>query len=126
MAPIFLEIYVKSISFNIDFFTSVFGFIVVRDEGDFAELRLEDSILLLNESAGDVKGHVFHNKLNPSTNGIGVEIGLFVDNINLVYEKALTFKQFKSISALKKQDWGMTDFRILTNDSYYFRVTTKN
>lgn len=125
MTPVFLELYVKSIAFNITFFTTIFGFTVVRDEGSFAELHLGSSIVLLNASASDVKGHVFHKKINPKTNGIGVEIGIFVDDIDSVYKKAKEFKEFKSISELKRQDWGMTDFRILTNDNYYIRVTSK-
>lgn len=125
MTPVFLELYVKNIAFNITFFTTIFGFTVVRDEGNFAELHLGSSIVLLNASASDVKGHVFHKKINPETNGIGVEIGIFVDDIDSVYKKAKEFKEFKSISELKRQDWGMTDFRILTKDNYYIRVTTK-
>jgi len=126
MTQVFIELYVNSIAFNITFFTTIFNFSVVRDEGNFAELRLGDSILLLNASASDVDGHIFHEKINPNTNGIGVEIGIFVENIEAIYKKMQEFKEYKSLSEVKLQDWGMTDFRVLTKDNYYIRVTTKD
>ncbi len=125
MTQIFIELYVENITLNIKFFTSIFDCIVVRDEDDFSELCLGNSIVLLNSYAGDVEGHTFHGKINQKTNGIGVEIGIFVDDIDLVYAKAKKFKDIKSISELKLQDWGMTDFRILTIDNYYIRVTSR-
>jgi catechol 2,3-dioxygenase-like lactoylglutathione lyase family enzyme len=121
---VFIELYVENIPQNIDFFCSVLNFIVVRNEGDFAELRHGDSIFLLNASASDVPGHFFHKKIDSSNNGIGVEIGIAVENISSVYERALNYSPKKEISKLVHQDWGMTDFRIVISDNYYLRVTS--
>ena len=64
---IFPELYVQSVKKNILFFINVLDFKLIRDEGDFAELKLFDSILLLNAYADDVEGHFFHKKINESS-----------------------------------------------------------
>jgi NAD(P)H-dependent FMN reductase len=122
---IFPELYVQSIKDNIKFFTDVLGFTLIRDENDFAELKLNDSILLLNAYADDVEGHFFHNKINQNTNGIGVEIGIFVNDIETIYHKAKESNFYREITPLKEQAWKMIDFRIVTHDNYYLRVTQR-
>ena len=122
---IFAELYVKSVKENIDFFCTALGFALIRDEGDFAELRHGTSIFLLNGGASDVPGHFFHGKINPSTNGIGVEIGIMVDDVKLIHKNVSNCPMVKQISDVKLQDWGMADFRIVTEDNYYLRITSK-
>lgn len=126
MINIFPELYVQDIQLNIQFFTQVFDFKLIRDEGNFAELRYGNALLLLNGYAGDVEGHFFFGKINTKTNGIGVELGVMVKDIYKVYEKVKKFGNIKSLSDVKKQDWGMTDFRIVTVDNYYLRITAKD
>ena len=125
MCNIFPELYVQDLQLNIRFFTEIFNFKLIRDEGDFAELHYGNSILLLNSYAGDVEGHFFFGKIDQQSNGIGVELGIFVDDIYSIYEKIQQFSNIKSLTELKKQDWGMTDFRIITIDNYYLRITTR-
>jgi catechol 2,3-dioxygenase-like lactoylglutathione lyase family enzyme len=125
MGSIFPELYVQDVQHNIRFFTEALNFKLIRDEGDFAELHLGTSILLLNGYAGDVEGHYFFNKIDSQSNGIGVEIGIVVKDIYSVHKKIKAFGSFKSITEIKKQDWGMTDFRLVTMDNYYLRITMR-
>lgn len=123
-SSIFPELYVRSIPKYISFFVDCLKFKVVRDEGSFAELRNGDSTLLLNAYAGDVSGHFFHNKISQENNGIGVEIGIIVDDIYKSFAICKKHEIVREVSDVSVQSWGMTDFRLVTIDNYYLRITS--
>lgn len=122
---VFIEIYVENLELQINFFHDVLSFELIRNEGDFAELRYGDSIFLLNtDAAADVPEHFFHQKINSVSNGIGVEIGIMVEDVKEIYSKALKSPHVKHITKIKDQTWGMTDFRVVMADNYYLRITS--
>lgn len=122
ISSIFIELYVCNIPYNIELFSKILGFKVIRNEGDFAELRLRNSMLLLNDGSDLEYTHPFKSRLDPANNGIGTEIGFDVSNLSKVYEQASGFSGIK-VSEIKMQSWGLKDFRIITPDNYYLRVT---
>jgi len=119
---VFIELYVRDITYNITLFSEVLGFSVIRDEGNFAELHSGNSMLLLNDGSDLELGHPFRGRLDPINNGIGTEIGFDVSDVSAVYKKASQFNGLK-MTEIKLQSWGLKDFRVVTPDNYYLRVT---
>jgi uncharacterized glyoxalase superfamily protein PhnB len=56
--------------------------------------------------------------------GRGVEIVLEVDDIEAMYAHVLS-TNWPLSSKLQDQPWGLTDFRVLDPDEYYWRITTR-
>jgi lactoylglutathione lyase len=56
--------------------------------------------------------------------GRGVEIVLEVGDIDAMYQHVVSEKWPRS-AELRRQEWGLTDFRVLDPDGYYWRVTSR-
>jgi uncharacterized glyoxalase superfamily protein PhnB len=56
--------------------------------------------------------------------GRGIELVLEVADIEAVYEQTLA-AQWPLAGQLQPQPWGLTDFRVLDPDGYYWRITTR-
>ncbi len=122
---IFIELCVQDIDSNIDFFTTIFGFSCDKNKEGFAELHYEDSRMLLNIEKNYKEGHHFSNKINQDSNGYGVEIGIQVSDIEEIHTEAKKHSMVKAITEVREQPWGSKDFRIVTKDNYYLRITQK-
>lgn len=121
---VFIELYVEDIPYYVDFFTRVLDFTVLVNHSIFVELRRGAETILLNGEGKTLESeHYFFGKLNSNPKGTGVEIGIVVDNLQDVYQKALKFNHLKC-TPIVKQEWGMSDFRIVLPDGYYLRLTT--
>ena len=120
---IFVELCVRDIQKNIDFFTEALGFFCERQEDDFATLRHEDASLHLNTESNYKEGHHFFEKIDQQNNGIGVEIGICVDGLDTVYEKVRSHSMARSVTQIETRSWGARDFRLITVDNYYLRIT---
>lgn len=118
----FVELYVEEPAFYARIFCEALGFAVERDEGDFMELRTARAIVLLNSSAELEGGHPFQEFRQHERRGLGVEIGIVVTDIWLARQAAVAIPGCR-VTEIVEQDWGMTDFRILTPHGYYLRVT---
>ena len=117
---VFVELYMQDIHGYISFFQSVAGFKLIRDEGDFAELRSDTAVILLNADKELPGGHPFKDRVLGSGKGVGVEIGIVLADLPTAREAALTFKGW-SVTEIRRQSWGLSDFRVLTPDGYYLR-----
>jgi lactoylglutathione lyase len=69
------------------------------------------------------RGHPFHAKLTGSGQGLGVEIGLVVGDLDKAYAAAVQCKGRSISTGIARRPWGVRDFRVLTPDGYYVRVT---
>jgi lactoylglutathione lyase len=119
---VFVELYVPDPAYYVRLFHGALGFDVVRDEGDFVELRSSRGLILLNRFDDPDPGHPFeHYRRGPC--GLGVEIGIFSDDLEASWQKARLVEGCQ-VSAIVRQEWGMTDYRILTPHGYYLRITT--
>lgn len=123
---IFTELCVKEIDKNIDFFTTILGFSLLKKEANFAELNYGDSRMLLNVKENYLEGHHFFNRIDQANNGYGIEIGIQVSNLGDVYEKGKGHPAIRSMTEIKEQNWDSKDFRIVTVDNYYLRITQKH
>jgi hypothetical protein len=120
---VFAELYVEEPAYYVRIFRDALGFRVARDEGDFVELRSERGIVLLNAFDDLAEGHPFEGYRANRKRGIGVELGIVTDALEKVWTAAKAIEGCV-VSEIVHQEWGMSDFRILTPHGYYFRVTT--
>lgn len=70
-------------------------------------------------------GHPFSGKLTGSGQGLGIEIGIVVADLDKAYAAALKFKDkgWPISTGIVRRPWGVRDFRVLAPDGYYLRFT---
>ena len=119
---VFIELYTRRLAEYYRFFRDVCGFHLIRDEGDFIELRSKTALILLNGGSDLPDDHPFQYRANVP-GGIGVEIGIALSGIEDRWCEAKKFPDW-IVTDIKSQEWGMTDFRVTTPDGYYLRLTT--
>jgi hypothetical protein len=120
---VFVELYVEDPPFYVRIFRDVLGFRVTRDERDFVELRSARAIVLLNTFEEPDAGHPFEHYRAERRRGVGVEIGVVSERIHDAWAAARAIEGL-TVTDVVAQEWGLTDFRILTPHGYYLRVTT--
>jgi 4-hydroxyphenylpyruvate dioxygenase-like putative hemolysin len=118
---VFVELYVPDPAYYVRLFRAL-GFEPTRDEGDFVELRSRRAIVLLNRFDDPDPGHPFEH-YRTARCGVGVEIGLFCEDLEASWTRARQIEGCQ-VTEIVRQEWGMTDYRILTPHGYYLRVTT--
>jgi lactoylglutathione lyase len=120
---VFVELYVEDPAYYVRIFRDALGFEVVRDEGTFVELTSAQGLVILNAFEDADAGHPFERYRQERRRGVGVEIGIVTDRLRASWELA---RQIEGciVSDIVQQEWGMTDYRILTPHGYYLRVTT--
>ena len=121
---VFVELYVPDPAYYVRIFRDALGFEVTRDEGDFVELCSSRAIVLLNRFDEPTPGHPFEHYRSTRC-GVGVEIGVVCEPQRLegLHDSARRVEGCV-VTDMVRQEWGMTDFRILTPEGYYLRVTT--
>ena len=119
---IFLELNTRKRDEYVAFFESVMGFKVKSRGEHFVELETETAQLLLNDPDDLPAGHPFYKNFTGSGQGMGVEIGLVVADLDKSFAAAK--KQGWQVSAgIGMRPWGVRDFRMLSPDGYYLRFT---
>jgi lactoylglutathione lyase len=120
---VFVELYVEDPAYYVRIFRDALGFEIVRDEGTFVELRSARGLVILNAFEDADAGHPFEHYRRERRRGLGVEVGIVSDRLRETWELARRIEGCV-VSDIVQQDWGMTDYRILTPHGYYLRVTT--
>jgi lactoylglutathione lyase len=120
---VFVELYVEDSRYYLRVFRDALGFEIVRDEGDWVELRSSRATVILNQFDDPDAGHPFEHYRDVARRGVGVEIGIVVADLRGAWDRASTIEGCE-VTPIVRQEWGMTDFRILTPHGYYLRVTT--
>jgi lactoylglutathione lyase len=122
---VFVELYVEEPARYVPLFRDALGFTLLRDEGTFVELGSERGLVLLNAFDDADEGHPFEHYRSHARRGMGVEIGIVVDAERLpeTWERARALEGFQ-VTAIVEQEWGMTDYRVVTPHGYYLRITT--
>jgi lactoylglutathione lyase len=120
---VFVELYVEDCAYYTRLFRDALGFTVTRDEGDFVALRSKHGTILLNAFTDPDPGHPFEHYRREPRRGVGVEIGIVTERVAEAWAAARSIEGC-TVGDLVTQEWGMTDFRILTPHGYYLRVTT--
>jgi catechol 2,3-dioxygenase-like lactoylglutathione lyase family enzyme len=120
-----LELFVTDIDKSIDFYTNVLGFERMKGEPTYVPVRSGSAIIGLGPAAGLPKQHHFNPEVQKARRGLGTEIALEVDDVQGLFEKVASSGYKRILSPLRKQSWGLTNFRIADPDGYYLRITSR-
>jgi catechol 2,3-dioxygenase-like lactoylglutathione lyase family enzyme len=121
-----LELFVQDMDQAIAFYTHILGFKVLRREEDYASLRNGIVMLGLGPIAKlpEESGGYFNRSKLRAARGLGVEIVLEVDDVQVIYKHTQSC-DYPVEEPLQKRHWGLTDFRLLDPDGYYLRITSR-
>ena len=120
---IFLELGTQHVAEYADYFRTVVGFELIHQEQGYATLESNLAQLLLMDPRGWPKGHPFYEKTTGSGQGIGIEIGLVVADLDKTFASAVKQKGWPISTGIVRRPWGVRDFRVLSPDGYYLRFT---
>jgi hypothetical protein len=122
---LFIELVATHVDDYVQFIEAVAGFPVTDRRDRFVTLESDCAEITIMHPDLLPAGHPFYKKLLGSGQGLGVEIGLVVPDLDAAYANALKFKEqgFKVSAGIGLRPWGVRDFRILTPDGYYLRFT---
>jgi catechol 2,3-dioxygenase-like lactoylglutathione lyase family enzyme len=120
---LFVELYVSDVAYYTAVFRDVLGLAVVEDDGGFVKLRSPHATVMLNDGRDLAADHPFADFPAATRRGVGVELGFVVRDLDRARAAALAIPG-QRVSEVTHQEWGMSDFRVLTREGYYLRVTT--
>lgn len=119
-----LELFVDDLAVSIDFYHHVLGFELGQSQPDgYTPMRKAGFQLSLNLRANLPDDHPIQAEAGERL-GRGVEFVLEVGDIENIYQHILS-TNWPISSDMQHQPWGMTDFRLIDPDGYYWRVTNK-
>lgn len=122
-----IELHVPDFGKVKDFYGKL-GFEVVwerKPEGfkGYLVMKMDDSILCFWAGNDDVYNHpYFKNFPKDTKRGYGIEIVVFVDDVESYYEKVKKFANV--VEELRTQPWGDKDFRIEDPFGFYIRFSS--
>jgi catechol 2,3-dioxygenase-like lactoylglutathione lyase family enzyme len=116
---VFVELFTQNLPGYVAFFQTVAGFKLIRNEGTFVQLQSEHSEILLNST----KDHPFLKGILGHRRVLAAEIGIVVTDLDKAYAAARKFTGWKIVAGVVRQPWGPRDFRVLSPDGYYLRLT---
>ena len=90
----------------------------------YAELRLGDVVIGLGHVGGLTDGHPLRPRDGDERLGLGVEIVIETDDVDAAYQRALA-SGYRLAGELGQRSWGLRDFRVVSPDGYYVRVTSR-
>ena len=119
-----LELFVDDMEASVDFYGRVLGFALGQQQLDgYTPLRNGASCLSLNRRANLPDDHPVQ-ALGNERLGRGIELVLEVPDIEAVYQH-VRLANWPLAAELQPQPWGLTDFRVIDPDGYYWRITTR-
>ena len=119
-----LELFVADLAASIDFYRRVLGFAPGEQQADgYTPLAIGDVYLSLNRRANLPNDHPIQATVGERL-GRGIELVLEVNDIEAMHKRVRSAKWPLS-GDLQHQPWGLTDFRVLDPDGYYWRITTR-
>ncbi len=119
-----LELFVDDLVASTDFYGRVLGFVIGEKQADgYTPLTNGDVSLSLNLRANLPDDHPIQAIVGERL-GRGIELVLEVNDIEAMYKRVRS-ANWPLPGELQPQPWGLTDFRMLDPDGYYWRITTK-
>ena len=123
-ATLRLELFTDDLPASLNFYGRVLGFEKEAERpGGYTPLAKGSVRIALNLRSDLDEGHPIRRAAHERP-GQGVEIVLEVDDIEAMYHHVVSEKWPRSAD-LSQQPWGLTDFRVLDPDGYYWRVTSR-
>jgi len=107
------------------FFESVADFHAVRHDSGYIEAESGRGQLTFLDPKFWAHGHPFSGKITGTGQGLGIEFGIVVADLDKAYAAAQQFKDkgFPISTGIVLRPWGVRDFRVLASEGYYFRFT---
>jgi lactoylglutathione lyase len=119
-----LELFIDDLRASLDFYGRVLGFEKQAERpGGYTPLARGSVRIALNLRSDLEEGHPIQLTAHERP-GRGVEIVLEVDDIEAIYQHVVSEKWPRS-AELAPRPWGLTDFRVVDPDGYYWRVTSR-
>ena len=123
------ELFCADLAATVSFWVTVLGFEAPDRSGvnGYTSLRSGPVEIGVCQRDGLPPGHHFRADRFASQAGVGVEIVLFVDDLDAAYDRATVALTAGSgqLEPLQDRPWGMRDFRVIDPDGYYVRVTSR-
>jgi len=119
-----LELFTRDLRRSLEFYRRVLGFEKETERpGAYTPLAKSSVRVALNRHSELDEEHPIRLAADERA-GRGVEIVLEVDDVEAMYQGIVSEKWPRS-AELKGQPWGLTDFRVVDPDGYYWRVTSR-
>jgi lactoylglutathione lyase len=121
----FVELSTRKVQEYAAYFATVAGFRRERNEPSYVEMVSDHGEVIFIDPSWLPKGHPFHGTFTGVKQGLGVEFGIVVADIDKAFAAAqrLRDKGWPISSGLVRRPWGVRDFRVLAPDGYYLRFT---
>ena len=126
VGAVICELYVSDIESTVQMLAEVMPIEALRGEANFCLLRAGDSRLLLNSMTPEhfSESNPIRSLSPGAKRGAGIEIVLEVSNVEESFERAsLDDSGWLIVEGLRKQSWGLIDFRMTHPDGFYFRIS---
>jgi lactoylglutathione lyase len=122
---VFMELGTTRVDDYLSFFESVADFKLMSRKPGYIEARSDLAELTFIDPKFWSGGHPFSGKLTGSGQGLGIEIGIVVADLDKAYAAALKLKDkgWPISTGIVRRPWGVRDFRVLAPDGYYLRFT---
>jgi len=119
-----LELFVGDLQASLEFYGRVLGFEREAERpGGYTPLTRGSARIALNLLSDLDEDHPIRLAAHDRP-GRGVEIVPEVNDIEAMYRHVVSEKWPRS-AELRRQPWGLTDFRLVDPDGYYWRVTSR-
>jgi hypothetical protein len=122
---VFMELATTRVEEYLTFFAGVADFKPVTRKPGYIQASSDRAELTFIDPSYWSHGHPFSGKVTGSGQGIGIEIGIVVADLDKAYAAAVKFKDsgFPISTGIVLRPWGLRDFRVLAPEGYYFRFT---
>lgn len=119
-----VELFVTDLPQSVAFYTQILGFYAQGQADDgYTAVTSGRVIIGLNKLANLPDDHPVQAQGGERL-GRGVELVLEVSDIEVTYEQVKATK-WPIASLLQQRPWGLTDFRVIDPDGYYWRITSR-
>lgn len=119
------ELFTSDIEKSVAFYRDILRFAEMPSNGNYQPMHRGDVHIGIGTGDTLPEGHYFRPEIvTNARKGIGIEFVLEVDDIEEEYI-FIQSTNYPIKEKLKKQEWGLTDFRLVDPDEYYLRITSK-
>ena len=110
------EFFVRDVAAAVQFYVDKLGFVVLRQEPDFAVVALGDAhVLLAHESIAPDRA-----ELAGTTRGAGLNVRIMVDDVDEIYERAKA-NGVRIVHDIRDRPYGLRDFIFADPDGFMLR-----
>ncbi|HEX4130900.1 MAG TPA: hypothetical protein VHZ24_12730 [Pirellulales bacterium] len=120
---VFLELGTPHVDEYAAYFQAVAGFHKTSGDKGFTTLESDVAQIMVMHPDELPNGHPFFRKLLGREQGLGVEIGIVVADLDRSFAAAKEHGRWKISSGIAMRPWGVRDFRAVSPDGYYLRFT---